>query len=136
METSGLGACQAGAAGVPGACSCEGCASSRGQMLPPKPSINDGICSSPRLVHLPPGHEAHRPTQTLLSAPPPPHAFPWGSQIVVFPRACVASCCGAHSLAASGSDWNLIGSLKNPDCLIIIRQRNYQGIKGCSQLLY
>lgn len=33
--------------------------------------------------------------------------------------------CSAHFLAVSGSDWNLIGSLKNPDCLIIIRQGNY-----------
>ena len=68
--------------------------------------------------------------------PPTPQAFPWGLRFVVGPRICVASRCPATFLAVSGSDWNLIGSLKNSDCLIIIRQGNYQGIKGCSQLLY
>lgn len=105
-------------------------------MLPPKPSISNGICDPPRLVQVPPGREAHFPTQTLLSATTLAPGISLGVTHCCLPQALVASCCIAHSLAVSGSDWNLIGSLKNPDCLIIIRQRNYQAIKGCSQLLY
>lgn len=79
--------------------------------------------------------EAHFPTQTLLSAATPTPGIFLGSHIVAFlgspwPLATVST------LSVSGSDCDVIGSLKNPDCLIIIRQGNYQGFKGCSQLLY
>ena len=52
------------------------------------------------------------------------------------PSISLAFSCSVHLLAASGSDCDLVGNLKNPDCLIIMRQKNYWGIKGCSQLLY
>lgn len=124
--------CQPGQAGVPRACFSEVCASVGGQMLPPRPSISNGICSSPRLVQLPPRWEAHFSTQTLLSATTPTPGIPLESQIAVLPWVSVASSCNVHFLPVSVSDCDLIGSLENPDCSIIVRQRNYQGIKGCS----
>lgn len=58
-----------------------------------------------------------------------------GSQVTIFLGSPLAPGYSVHFLTVTWFDCDLIGSMQNPDCSIIIRQRNYWSIKGCSQLL-
>lgn len=120
---------------MPRACSSKMCASAKGQMLPPRPSISNGICCSPGWSSCVPGR---RP---ISSSVPSFYRQPHPKHFLGIIDCCASSgrqafSCSVHLLAAHGSICDLIGGLKTPGCFIIVRQRDCQGIKGCSQWLY
>lgn len=88
---SGLTMCQEHA------CFSEVCASAKGQMLPPRPSIRNGICCSPvgpAVLQAGSSFQA----QSLLSAIITPQAFPWDHRLL-----CIFQSAGP--LAAVSTFW-------------------------------
>lgn len=121
--------CQAGQIAVPRACSFKEHASTRPDLgpntLPPTVLSASLRAATQGSLFL----------QLRIFFLPYPHCVSLGSQVITFLGSPLASGYSVHFLTVTGSDCDLIGSLQNPDCPIIIRQRNYWSIKGCSQLL-
>lgn len=125
--------CQTEQIGLPRDCSFKEHASTRPDALA-KPSSTHSAFYKPPSCHLGGGRLFLQLRTVFL---PFPLWISWGAglQVTIFLGSPLAPGYSVHFLTVTGFDYDLIGSMQNPDCSIIIRQRNYWSIKGCSQLL-